>query len=822
MLASSIAAADDIDRKLAGYENEARQLGTNLPQPNQLPGTPSHRLVDAEVAYSLGDYDTAALMLFDLAKPSAQPGGADNEAALYYLGESLLQKGDRGAARTYFQQLVKTSNVASKYYQPSLERLVEIAIAQRDASADAKEAVAALGQINAGVRQPQVPYVLGKYAFAQGKPDDALALFNEVPKGSDVELQAAYYAGTVAVAKKDLARATEIFTDLINRKPRTPNDRRVIELAQLALGRIYYEREQPGRSIDSYLLVDRHSDLFADALYEVAWVYVKDKQYDKALRALELLELSDPNTTKTPTVRILEGNLRIRKAQMIRTAQVNGTINPNEPGDPATEYDKAAQIFTETHDQYMPSYVALQQMVEGNLDPASFIEQIAGRQAHVFQIAAPIPEAAAQWLRDEPAVQRFVGVEADLDDVQSNMDESKETIARLEGVLAAKDHSGIYPALASRRFRIATIEDDVANVRNQLADAQLQLISSSAELAQLTATRKQLAQQYAGYGNPEQAFAERLSAAQQGFDKIDQDAAEVDAMIDSAQAIAVALRKYANDAQPALPADQKANIQQTLDAAAREAQAIEDELSALHKDVVLGKDLAGVGDPKLNEARELRKRLTAAQDAEQHVLDGFASASRDAGKSKSLAALADRAWRVANTLDQTDVTIAQSVEQGLAEVKVALAQERQNLNEYQKELAEYEADSRDVGKTVLGASFKDVKEKFYDVIVRTDVGSVDVAWSQKEDNDDDLKRLNLARGRELKQLKDEFRDILEDQGAKPPQKKVEAPAMPAPDTSGPDTGKAGDRVKPGGDTKSGGAQPIVKPDDPSKKKGGSK
>src|SRR5262249_60870593 len=101
--------------------------------------------------------------------------------------------------------------------------------------------------------------------------------------------------------------------------------------------------------IDSYLLVDRRSDLFPDALYEVAWVYVKSKQYDKALRALELLEQSEPNTMKTPTVRILEGNLRIRKAQLIRQAQIAGTINPNETSDPTAEYDKAARLFAETH-----------------------------------------------------------------------------------------------------------------------------------------------------------------------------------------------------------------------------------------------------------------------------------------------------------------------------------------------------------------------------------------------------------------------------------------------------------------------------------------
>src|SRR5262245_57180066 len=87
------AGADELERRLAAYEAEARQLGTNLPEPGKATdGTGPRRLVDAEVAFALGDYDAAALMLFDL---SSQPG-PDQGTSLYYLGESLYQKGDKG------------------------------------------------------------------------------------------------------------------------------------------------------------------------------------------------------------------------------------------------------------------------------------------------------------------------------------------------------------------------------------------------------------------------------------------------------------------------------------------------------------------------------------------------------------------------------------------------------------------------------------------------------------------------------------------------------------------------------------------------------
>ena len=121
---------------------------------------------------------------------------------------------------------------------------------------------------------------------------------------------------------------------------------------------------------------------------------------------------------------------------------------------------------------------------------------------------------------------------------------------------------------------------------------------------------------------------------------------------------------------------------------------------------------------------------------------------------------------------------------------------------------------RTVGSEVLGYSYKTVKDKLDDIVVRSEVGNVDVAWSQREDTDDDLKRLNLARARDLKQLRDEFRFVLDDAGSTPatPKPKEPLPA-PGPEGSSPDKGGPTDtRIKPAGDQKKDTTQPVVKPD----------
>jgi len=129
-------------------------------------------------------------------------------------------------------------------------------------------------------------------------------------------------------------------------------------------------------------------------------------------------------------------------------------------------------------------------------------------------------------------------------------------------------------------------------------------------------------------------------------------------------------------------------------------------------------------------------------------------------------------------LKQVDAT----AEAALANVKVELDRQRTDLAGFQKEFADQEAESKSLGGTVLAQSFREVKSKFYDVIVRADVGVIDVSWSRKEDSDDEIKRLNFEKQREAKQIRDEFREIIEEQQQEQSQPKP--PPTPAPESGG--------------------------------------
>lgn len=764
---------DDLSKELVKLDGESTNLASGVKRPDKQPNKAdvmARRLIDAQVDFGTGNYESAALALYDYV--SQDKKGRDHDTALYYLAESLFQKGDKVAARTYFTELVREVGSKSKFYQQSLERLLELSLMLQD-TADVADWLLALDQVPADKRQPSVPYVRGKYAFSMEQYDEALKFFGEVPADSDYGFQAQYYLGTTQTAKKDLGAATKTFVALIKREvssgSRADDEKRVVELGQLALGRLYYERDQPTKAIDSYLLIDRKSDLFADALYEVAWVYVKAKQFDKALRALELLALADPTSSKLPTVRILEGNLRIRKAQGLKEDMVLGVDQGK--GNPVEEYLKADHVFTQTKSTYKQPHDELGVIIDSGRDPREFMVQITGRVSKTFETGSTMPEIAAAWIRDEEEVKQVLAIETDLGDIQDNIGEAERTIDRLEAALSTTNRVNIFPSLAEKRTRATEILEDIFEIRTQLAAKELEIARKHASGAELTAldrlhaAREKVAKQLAELPDADVSYGERVDRARGEFDALDQQASEIQIVIDNTEATMVALQKYVNEVEPAPTPEDKVKIEEELALLTTEVETMRTELIDLRREATLGRDAAGTGDEVAVRARELRAQLRDAFDAEHQAI--IKVMSRESGGDKTTVDKITKATKIVTSidtrLDKMNSTIDEIVEAALVDVRGTIDTEKAELASYRREFLLYEAESRELGGTVLGAAFRDVKTKFYDVLVRSDVGVVDVSWSQKEDSDEDLRRIELDRTRDLKQLERDFADLLEEE-----------------------------------------------------------
>ncbi len=794
---------DQIGKKLDTYDGEVTGIEKSIHRPSEIgaiPGrgqdVPTRRTIDAQVNFGIGNYDEAAIVLYDVVE--RYPNHKVFDEAIYYLSESLFLKGDFVASRSYFTRLVTQRGTQSKFYQQSLERLIELTLKLND-SENVDKWLALLDAVPAAERRSSVPYVRGKYYFFSGRYDDALAQFEQVGPKSKYYFQARYFVGASLVAKKDLAKAVTAYTQLIRLEPKSAEQRKVIELSQMALGRIHYERNQPSKAIDRYLEVSRRSDLFTESMFEVAWVYVKNREFDKALRALELLALSDPTSTRLPNVKILEGNLRIRKAQ-----RHGDTNNPRAASD---EYDRAVFVFDQLRGAFEKPHAELDRAIAEHRDPRDYMAQITGRHASTFDIKATLPEVAAAWLRDEPEVGRIVAVESDLGQVEGDVEVAEKTIRRLDYALATPTRVNIFPTLAAKRIRSTEIMDDIFAMRLELAAHEQRLLGRYAEgrdkdeMERLALERDQVARTLRGMPDASMAESARITRARGRAVSVDKEAAEAATTIGQAEAQLVALEKFlADQGYKEVKSGDLAEMKGEIARNRTEMESLKRELESIRDDTVLATDRAGTGDDAAERRRQLRAQLRAALDAEHRFMETLGARASGAERTEAgrIASLTRQADAIGARLDQTSVKIDGIVEEALVEVRATLEDERAKLHAYKQEYANYDGESHTLGGEVLGMAFGVVARKLYEVLMRSDVGVVDVAWSIKEGADRTLRRLTLDQAREGRTLDAEFADVVQEVREKRSRESGASPPAPAPTPPAPAPAPAAPATSPGG------------------------
>ena len=85
----------------------------------------------------------------------------------------------------------------------------------------------------------------------------------------------------------------------------------------------------------------------------------------------------------------------------------------------------------------------------------------------------------------------------------------------------------------------------------------------------------------------------------------------------------------------------------------------------------------------------------------------------------------------------------------------------QNLRRYRAALGSLEGETEDVVGAITYLNFNRVHDRFYDLVLRADVGKIDVSWARREDHRVRIDTLTRERARELQALDDEFRDVMD-------------------------------------------------------------
>ncbi len=741
------ARADEIDdsvKKLIDLDQRVHLMSLEFKEaPPPAPDAADRRVLDAQVQLSVKNYDEAATMALDVVEK--YPNSRAYDDALYLLGEALFQSRDYYSARHYLQ-LAVAKNSGSKPEQQALQRLVEVALRTGDYD-NVDSYLARLQNVPASAMEPTVPYVRAKYFYFRGKLDDAAAVFNSIPPTNPYYFQARYFLATIAVKRGDLATASTAYDDLLKQQPPDATGRDIQDLARLAIARIYYERSQFDKAIEVYLSIPRQSNYWSEALREQAWTYIKAKDWQRAYRSVNLLLLYDPDTADAPDLRLLEGNLELRMSN----------------------FYLASDEFSKVRDEFEPIHRQLQQViVKSQTDPAYF-DSLVGKSLDKFDIGVFVPPTAAKWVKAEPDVARMMSLAGDVGEMQRDLADSAKIVDRIEHVMQGSGRVAIFPDLAAARTKSVEALNEVVSTREKFV-ARIRAVidpvltpDERKQLDQLAVLRDGYSRQASGLPTTDEGLQAHERSMKEKFGDLDREVSEMNVDIQALEAQLVALEQYYRVSR----AEQKIRPED-IEAPVRDMRATIEDLRAAHdklrEDIAQATRDAGAAGSTGEAEREAAKKLSGVLHDELAIERQAAArlGSADRGEVERMNDVLSRCDAIQTQLDVFDQRIDGQVTTRLATVSKYLASEKEELASADQKLGAVLDESKSLGGGLAQAMFTKVADKFYDLVVRSDVGIIDVSWGLKDQKTQAVTKLTNLKNLELKALDEDFRKVLEE------------------------------------------------------------
>jgi len=748
-----VASAQDLsaaNRELTDLEADTQRLMADRVRPHDLKsGTfVEERLADGELYLRLEDYLRAAILLTDIVEH--YPTHRAYPEALFLLGESLFLAGDNlGARKRYGEVIDRGSDPAFEpYVQRSVSRLIEIAIHTRDFR-QIDEYLSRLEGLPS--MTATTAYFRAKYHYNRAVPvDDVLneppdapiegvdmtrlekarVGFLSIPSGSEFALRARYFVGTIHVLRGEYLDAAAAFQGVLGMKPANEQEQGTVELAYLALGRVNYETDQLQQAVEAYRAIPQTSEHFDEAMFELAWTYIRIGDAVQAERALELLSVAAPDSPLNADGRVLRGDLLARTGR----------------------YDEAEVVFDEALATFLPIRNDLGKIQRDNPDLHAYFRKVVRENLDDFDIDDFLPESARRWIELEGEYQRALGVLEDLSESKELVRETDELAQRITAALDSPNRVSVFADLRRQRERTTGLRNRAARARGTLVEAEARARGNTGpRVSQVVKRRRELQADMMKLPVQTEDFVERDLGELAQYRKAERDLQSLrvellglEARITASRVglVSVDPEKVDPDVVSAELADHETQVAD-----------YEEQLTSIRRRLEVGRLGVGVGDKRYQADDAERNRFIELVDRERE-LAGSGGPQYD-GSFSRIAALERQ-------LDQRDAEVASVVQQRVSEMLTVVDEETANLARYRAVLGSFEGDTEDVIGAVTYLNFNRVYDRFYDLVLRADVGKIDVSWTRREDHRLRIDALTRERARELQALDDEFRDVMDE------------------------------------------------------------
>jgi TolA-binding protein len=722
-------------------------------------GRVERRLREAEIHYLLSDYLRASIVLLDVVEDDASKSHPRYPDCVFLLAESLRKSKNYSGARTYYEEILPRST--GDRLKDIVLGLLQIA-SDTNRYDDVDRYIAALRQAGT-LSRPDVDYIYGKMLFRSSGEDPtkimrAYETFRNIPAGNGVSAPAAYYAGVSLVKMGRYEEALKQFQETITRIGNSSDQATLKDMANLSMGRLYQELGDVTKSADAYQEISQNSPYFGDMLYEVAWAHVTSanqttdaeeqrKAYNRALQATELLMATAPSSRLFPQASILQGNLQIRL------------------GAPETAYDTFQGIV----DRYGGARDKLVEMIGRSNDPKVFFDQLVADDLARIAPQDLLPAVALNWALEEDEMERAVAMEKDLADSKKYLGESRELVETLSQALQGEQRFNMFPGLRNARSKSISVENRVIDGNRRLLRLERQIIFPSlgaGERARIEQVHsKSMAievdiEQLPKTAEAVDANRDILTDAYQGAGR---QAHKLGYRVSSMRAQLVAIDMWLRDNRSKLNESEIKSTEEKLETGRADMVALEKELDQLNGEIRKASELIG-GDAGRTRLQGLENEFAQAQAEELTLLKSHRS--KAPSDLQGVLARLDQQHialsSIKDELNQLESGLEGNIREDVDQLRRAIADEVARLEKYQGEHDGLTGETNRMVGPVATRSLGAVGEQFKSLVLKADVGIIDVAWARKQSETDKVNTLIKESQDRTVELETEFTDVLKE------------------------------------------------------------
>jgi hypothetical protein len=371
-----------------------------------------------------------------------------------------------------------------------------------------------------------------------------------------------------------------------------------------------------------------------------------------------------------------------------------------------------------------------------------------------------LPPAAQRWAETEGEMQRAMAALSDLSQARQLVGETEGIVTRLNAALASPSSVTVFADLRGQRERTTAVRNRLSRARKTLIaiDAKAAKNYGSAELEQVRASRRELEQKLGGAATEQEELAQRSLRVIKQFTSVSKELSRLEVDLLGMEARVAATDRFLQDTSKSRDPQAVEAVRAELVTQKAAIAEYRRRIGELTVSAEAGRLQVGVGDQDAQREAELRKRHAELVTRERQVLKSL-GAKPDARVEDAFRRLASLEAAVDVMDHELEVIAAERVR----EMRVVLAEETTKLGGYRERLAVLQGESEIVVGGIALDNFKAVRQRFYDLVLRADVGVIDTAWAVREEHRMRAEMLSRERARDLKALEDEYRDIT-DQG----------------------------------------------------------